>query len=452
MTTLLAVPAVPSGETPVPSGDTPGAAPARSLWHHGDFVKLWSGETISQLGSTVTREALPLTALLTLGASPLQMGILAALSGAPALLFGLLAGVWVDRLRRRPIMIVADLGRALLLLSIPAAALTGHLRLAQLLMVAPLIGTLTVLFNVAYESYVPTLVRRHQLVEANGKLALSGAIAEVTAPGLAGVLVQAITGPMAVLLDAVSFVCSAAMVALIRTPEPPPTRSAGRQHVLREATHGMGVVLRHPVLRAMGASTVMRSFFGNFFATVYALYALRELHMGPALLGLAVACGGVGSLVGAMVAGPATRRLGVGPAVLAAGVVARLASLLTPLAAGPALVAAGFLMTSQLVGDGASSVAEIASTSLQQALAPRRMLGRVNASMQLMALGVAPIGALTGGVLAEAIGARATLWVAVLGSVPALLWLVFSPLPHLHALPAGADHSAIDDEVPPYLV
>jgi predicted MFS family arabinose efflux permease len=405
-------------------------------------MKLWTGQTVSQFGSTVTREAIPLTALLALGATPVQMGFLAALSGAPVLLLGLVAGVWVDRLRRRPIMIWSDLGRAALLGTIPVAALLGHLSLAHLLVVASLAGVLTVFFDVAYQSLVPGLVGREQIVEANSKLEVSAAASEVTAPGLAGVLVQTISGPLAILLDACSFLFSAAMVWLIRTPEPPPTPDGARQHLVREAADGMAVVLRQPVLRALGVSTLIGSFFGNFYATLYALYALRELHLGPALLGLAVACGGAGGLAGALFAQPASRRFGIGPAIVGTALLNALVGLLTPLAAGPPLVAAAFLMAGQIFGDGLATVRQIAATSVRQALAPPALLGRVNASMHLLALGVAPLGALTGGVLGEWIGIRPTVWIAVVGSGLGLLWLLFSPLPSLHEIPPVAAANA----------
>jgi MFS family permease len=406
-----------------------------SLWHHRDFVGLWAGETVSQFGSTVSREALPLTALLVLGATPLQMGVLAAGAGLPVLAVGLLAGVWVDRSRRRPIMLWADLGRAALLACIPALAALGMLRFEHLLIVALLVGGLTVFFDAAYQAFVPVLVSRSRLVEANSQLETGGALSEITAPGVAGVLVQTISGPMAVLLDALTFVWSAVMLVLIRTPEPPPPAVEQRQHLLTEVVEGIRLVGRHPVLRALGGAAATGAFFGNFFAALYSLYAVRELGLGPALLGITVACGGAGSLVGAVLAGRIVSTWGVGPTIVGSALVGSGAALLIPLAGGPVLQAALVLMVAQFVGDAAATVGQIAATSVRQAAVSDRLLGRANACMYLLRVGVAPFGALVGGLLAELIGVRPTVAIAVAGGLLELVWLGYSPLPRLRGTP-----------------
>ena len=192
------------------------------LWRHPDFLRLWTGQTISKFGSGITGNALPLAAVLALGAGPAEMGLLAAASAVPVVGLGLVAGAWVDRLRRRPVMIWADAGRALLLASIPAAAALGRLRIEHLFLVAALVGVLTIFFDVAYQSFVPDLVGRRRVLEANSRLASSDAVAEIATPGLTGVLVELITAPMAIALDALSFVGSALFVGAIRTPERPP--------------------------------------------------------------------------------------------------------------------------------------------------------------------------------------------------------------------------------------
>ncbi|MDQ3700921.1 MAG: MFS transporter, partial [Chloroflexota bacterium] len=286
------------------------------LWRYADFVRLWAGQTISVFGSGITGSALPLTALIDLRATPVQMGLLTAAGSAPVLAAGLVAGVWVDRLRRRPLMITADLGRALLLGSIPLAALLGSLRLEHLFVVAPLVGVLTVLFDVAYQSFVPDLVDREGALEANSKLAVSASLAEVTTPGLTGVLVQLITAPVAILLDALSFVCSAACIGLIRAPERTPAAAEQRRHLGREIAEGLRVVARSPILRALAGQAATQTFFGSFIAVLYALYALRELQMGPVLLGLTIGVGGLSNLAGALLAEQVTRRFGGGPTIL----------------------------------------------------------------------------------------------------------------------------------------
>jgi Na+/melibiose symporter-like transporter len=405
------------------------------LWRHNDFMRLWAGQTVSQLGSTITREALPYTAILALGASPLQMGMLGAAGAAPLLLLGLFAGVWVDRLRRRPLMIAADLGRALLLLSIPAAYLLGALHIEQLYLIAALAGILTVFFNVAYQSLLPALVEREQLVEGNSKLGLSESLAEIAGPPLGGALVQLISGPITLLLDAFSFVVSALSLLRIRMAEPSPAPSADRPHVLRDLTTGLKAIFTNSLLRAFASSAMVRNFFGWFFGAIYGLYAIRVLGLSTATLGLVVACGGIGGLLGAGVVGPFTRRFGIGPTIVGALLIDAVASGLTWLAGGLLPLAVPLLVASQLVGDGAMTVALIAERSLRQTIMPSRLLGRVNASMNVLSEGIGTLGLLAGGVLAETIGLRPTAGVAVLGITISALVLLVSPLRRQRAFP-----------------
>ncbi|MBI4640198.1 MAG: MFS transporter, partial [Candidatus Tectomicrobia bacterium] len=255
------------------------------LLHHPGFMKLWIGQTISQFGSKITRTALPLTAVLVLEATPVQMGLLAALGSAPVLVVGLLAGVWVDRLRRRPILIAADLGRAVLLGLIPVSALLGLLRIEQLYIAALLVGILTVFFDVAYQSFLPSLVDREQIVEGNSKLGVSDSVTEIGGPALAGGLIQLVSAPITILLDAFSFLFSALFVGLIDISEPLPTPSEQRKSVWRDVVEGLRVVLGNPLLRAIAGSSSTFNFFGGFFGALYGLYAIRELGIEPAILG-----------------------------------------------------------------------------------------------------------------------------------------------------------------------
>ena len=401
--------------------------PLRSLWHHADFMKLWTGQSISEFGSRITREGLPLAAVINLAATPSQMGLLAAVASAPVLVFGLFAGVWVDRLRRRPIMIAADLGRALVLLVVPVAAVLGALRLELIFVVIAVAGTLSIFFDTAYRTYLPTLVERTQIVEGNSKLALSDSMAEVLGPGISGVLVQALTAPIAILFDALSFLVSALSVVLIGAPEPPPPSVAGRRPVLHEITEGLRALAAHPLLRTLALSAAMLSFFGNFFAGLYGLYSIRVLGMGPALLGLTVAVGGIGSLLGSLLAERTVRRLGLGPMFVVMLVVMGVTGLFIPLAGGPLWQATLFMSLAQL-GDSARTIYFIGEESLRQSITPQHLLGRVNASSQLLVAGVGPLGAILGGVLADSIGVRETLFVAALGPFMACLWVLFSPL------------------------
>jgi MFS family permease len=409
------------------------------LWRNPDFMKLWTGQTVSEFGSVVTRDALPLVALLVLGASPAQMGLVAATGALPALVFGLAAGLWVDRVRRRPIMIAADLGRAMLLLTIPAAALLGRLTMPQIYVVGVLAGALTIFFDVAYQSYLPALVERENIVEGNAKLALSSSAAEIGGSGLAGVLVQAFTAPFAVLLDALSYLVSVASILLIRKPEHPPRPPLEQSRLLDEVRDGFGYVVGQPVLRAFAGASATRAFFGGFFAALYGLYAIRVLGLGPAGLGIVIATGGAGSLAGAVLAERVGRRFSLGAVLIGSLTLGAAVTVFIPLARGPVAVAAASLVVSQVLGDLSRTIYEIYQVSLRQAVTPDRMLGRANASMQMLEAAIGPLGALAGGWLGGIVGPRNTLWIAVAGLLLCLLWLIFSPVRGLREMPQAAE-------------
>lgn len=404
------------------------------LWRSTDFLKLWTGQTISELGSRITRDGLPLLAVITLGATPSQMGLLSAIGSAPVLLVSLFAGVWVDRLRRKPLMIAADIGRALLLSSIPLAAVLGVLGMGQLYVVTALVGILSLLFSLAYLAYLPSLVERKHLEEGNSKLALSDSAAEVAGPGIAGVLIQVITAPMAILFDALSFLVSALSLAFIRKAEPPPAPPETRQSVMLEAREGLKTVTTQPVLRALALAIATMSFFGNFFGVLYGLFAVRELGIGPAALGLTIGVGGIGSLLGALLSPRVVRRFGLGRTLIGILWVEGLFSLMIPLAGSFPRFALPMLTLAQL-GDMFGTIFFINAVSLRQSITPDRLLGRVSGSMELLVGLVSPVGALVGGVLAEQIGVQVTLLIAVFGIAMGSLWLLFSPVRALKVFP-----------------
>ncbi|HET7080999.1 MAG TPA: MFS transporter [Chloroflexia bacterium] len=409
----------------------------RGLWRQRDFVNLWLGRTISEFGSRITREGLPLTAALLLGATPAQMGILAAMGAAPVLLVGLLAGVWVDRRRRRPILIAADVGRAALLLSIPLAFMLGRLTIEQLYVVAALTGVLTVFFDVADQSFLPSLVSREHLVEGNSKLEASGAMAEIGGPALAGVLVQTITGPIAILLDACSFLVSAATVIAIRKPEPPPAPRAPQASFWYEAAGGLRFIARQPMLRAIAGFESIGSFFGGFYAALYTLYTVSVVGVSPAMLGVLVAGGGIGGLLGTLITGPVTRRLGRGATMVATAVLGALLSFNTALAAGPPLiVGVALLLSAQVIGDCFDTVFFINAVSLRQQITPDPLLGRMNAGMRFLTGGVHPFGILLGGALGGLIGMQNAFWIAGAGGVLAAAWIIRSPIRQIDRPPA----------------
>ncbi len=390
--------------------------------HKKDFLKLWTGQTISAIGSRITREGVPLTAVLLLGATPWQMGLLAAASSASILLFSIAAGVIADRMRRRPLMIGTDLARAVLLTSIPLAARFGVLSFDLLLSVAVTAGLLTVQFNIAYQSYLPTLLPADDLFDGNRRLTMSSATAEILGPGITGVLIQAITAPVAILLDALSFVVSAVSLWFIRTPEPESVPAAP-EPLWREASEGARAIARHPVLRALALRSILTYFSGGIFYSLYMLYAIRTLHMTTSVLGFTIALGGVGALTGAWL----TKRLAVfapETTFAAAAVIQSLAQLLIPTAAYVPRFAILCMGVSQLIGDAAFTVYAVNEITVRQRLIDTRLLGRVNGAMQLASGGVLPLGALAGGVLAEQIGIPRTLWVGATGVLLSSLFLL----------------------------
>jgi predicted MFS family arabinose efflux permease len=394
-----------------------------SLARHSDFVKLWSGQTISEVGSRITREGLPLTAVLVLNATPAQMGVLAAIGGGSVLLFSLAAGLLVDRLRRRPVMIAADLGRAAVLATIPVAARSDLLSFSQLLVVIALSGILTVLFDVAYQSYLPALLDSNLLLEGNRRLEMSNALAEVIGPGLTGVLVQLITAPIAILLDALSFVASAVSVWTIRKKEAPPKRT-WELGLRQELLAGARAIAAHSILRALALRSMSAFFFLGVMSSLYILYAIRVLHLSTSALGFTIALGGAGSMLGAFVSARVLGRFSLGLSFFATAFITGAVSLFIPLAAHNVRFAVPLLGGAQFLGDGAWTIYLVAETTLKQRVTATSVLGRVNAAMQLASRGVMPMGALVGGFLGAAIAMPATLWIAAVGLLASCLWLL----------------------------
>lgn len=403
-----------------------------ALRRNGDFLLLWAGQTVSLFGSQITTLALPLLAALGLGATPGQLGLLVAARSAPDLLISLVAGVWVDRLRRRPLLIVADLGRAALLLAIPAAALAGRLEFGLLVAVAFGHGLLTTLFGIAYLSYLPALVPREALVEANSRLTGSSTVADVAGPGVAGALVQAITAPVAILVDACSFLVSGLLLWRIRAAEPPP--ATARAGLWREIGAGVRLVAGAPLLRALAGTTATFNFFDSFLAAVYVLFLARTLALGPAGIGAVFAIGGLGGLAGAAVAGGIARRAGVGHTLAGAIFLAGLGELAIGLAGGPPFVALAVVGLAEATVQGAATVFGINGVSLRQAATPTHLLGRMNATLRMFRTGLVPLGAILGGAVADRHGLRPAVLIAGFGTLLAVLWVLASPVFGLRAV------------------
>jgi MFS family permease len=409
-----------------------------SLWRHPDFLKLWSAETVSQLGTQVSVLAIPLVAILVLEANAFEIGLLGAIEFLPFILFTLPAGVWVDRLRRRPILIVGDIGRAAVLATIPLAYAFDVLTIYQLYLVGFIAGIFTVFFDVAYQSYLPSLVDRSQIVEGNSKLQISVSAATIAGPGIAGVLVAAVTAPIAILADALSFLGSALFIFGIRRHEPAPDRHVAadgepREGMRREIASGLRYVLGHRYLRAIAATTAISNLFGTMALSIYLLYAVRELNLSPQVIGIVFGLGNIGALVGALVASRTAGWFGVGRTIVGSiflfGPSLLLIALAPPSSAVPFLVAAGVL------GGFAGMVYNISQVSLRQAITPEPMQGRMNATMRFIVWGTIPIGQVVGGTLGTAIGLHETIWIGAIGSLIAFLPVFLSPVRALRTIP-----------------
>ncbi len=413
--------------------------PGPELRRNRTFVRVWAAATISVFGSFVTRIALPFVAILVLRAGPFDIAILRSLELVAALLVGFVAGAWVDRLRRRPILVWADLGRAALLGSIPLAALGGWLTLVQVFAVAALAAILTTFFDVADRAYLPTIVARSELVRANGALAATSSAVEFLAFGVAGFLVNLLTAPIAIAIDAVSFLVSAALLGTIRQPEPPPPPASDREPVLVEIREGLRLVVHDPVLRGLaGGSMGLAAMWGIFGAT-WLLFVTEDLHLDPALVGVIAALGGFGSLFGALLAERATRRFGIGPIVVGSMLAAAVGNLLIPLApAGLPVVAVACLLGQQLIGDTAVTVFDVTEVSVRQARVDDRRLGRVNATVRVAMVLAQLTATLAGGLVAEAIGLRAAAFLAPLGALLGAWALLASPVRRLRNATDGA--------------
>ncbi len=422
--------------------------PFRSpLWRNSAFVRVWTAASISIFGSLVTRIALPLVAILALGAGPIEVAVLRSMDLAAALLVGLVAGAWVDRLRRRPVLIWADFGRAALLITIPLSAALGTLALWQLVVVAGLAAILTTFFDAADNAYLPTIVERERLVEANSALAASGSVAEFAGFGISGFLVQLLSGPVTIAINAVTYTVSALLLLTVRTVEAPPPARDDREPVLDEIRHGLRLVLQDPILRAFAGAQMLMSMLWGVFGAVWFLFALDELGISPALVGVVAGVGGASSFIGAVVATRSTRRFGVGPVAIAAMLLAALGNLFIPLApAGLPLLALACLAAQQLIADSAITVYDVTETSVRQSLVADRELGRVASTFHVASAAAQLVATIGAGLLAEVIGLRATAFLAPLGGLLAAVVLYRSPVRTLRELPS------LDDRQPAEVV
>jgi len=404
------------------------ALPLPSLWKNRSFVRLWVAKTVSGIGSSITATAIPLTAAFALDATPGQMAALVFAGQLPDLLFGLIAGVWVDRVRRRPILIVTDLGRALLLAVIPAAAFLGMLSMPLLWLVAFGSAALTLFFTLASVAVLPAIVREDQLVDANSKLHMSEAVLTLAGPGAAGVLIQLVTAPKAIIVDVVSFLVSAFSLGGIAAAEPKPEkRESGPRAIGREIGEGMHELIRTPLLRALALTMGLIVVGGAMVATVGILFLARTLSLPPGTIAVLPACAGVGTMIGAVIAGRAANRLTLGGAIVGAGFLEALAMLLTPSAALLAYPIPLLVVTGVLSGI-AYSVLSINQISLRQRITPIHLLGRVTAARRFLIFCMAPVGAVAGGWMGAHLGYEATMLAGGCVTLVAALWMWGSPI------------------------
>jgi len=402
------------------------------LRENRSFRTFFAGQSVSLLGDQITLIALPLVAVLVLDASPAQMGYLAAAALLPNLLFSLHAGAWVDRSgRRRQVMVVADLGRAAALASVPIAYAFGALTFAQLYAVGFATGLLSVFFFVSYTTLFVVLVPRERYVEGNSLLHGSRALSAMVGPSLGGVLVQVLTAPVALAADALSFLASAASLAWIR-PQEPPTETAESGHL----SAGMRYILGSRPIRASLAATATINFFNFVFFALVILYANRYLGIGPGALGLVLGLGAAGAVIGALITGRVSRRIGIGRTYVVGCIVFPAPLVLVPLAGGPHWLVLACLFLAEFGSGLGVMLLDISSGAIKAALVPDRLRARVTGAYMVVNYGVRPVGAFVGGVLGNAIGVQTTLWIAVAGGMLGFLWLLPSPIPKMRELPA----------------
>jgi MFS family permease len=395
------------------------------LLRNRDFRHLWAADLVSQIGTGITALAVPLLAVSVLDATSFEVALLRFGQTIAFLLIGLQVGVWCDRLRCRPLLILADIGRATALLSIPTTAAVGTLTLWQLYAVVLITGTLTVIFDIAHPSYVPRLINHDHLVEANTKLQLNRSAVAIVAPTLGGGLVQWLSAPVALLVDACTYLWSALWLRGIRAPESKPAASDNRR-MWPEVREGLGVVFHHPVLRAISCHGATFSFFQSAHTAVAVVFLVRDLHLSPALIGLLGSTGLLGAISAALLTGRLAARIGEARLVWTGGVVCGIAFPLFPLTT-PGWGLACYVVATYVTSFGIICLS-VLTLSYRQVVCPPHLLGRVNATSTVLIWGAIPFGSLLGGGVASALGVRGALAVAATGVLLSSLWLVLSPL------------------------
>jgi MFS family permease len=405
------------------------------LLREHDYRNFWFGQTVSVFGDQITLLALPILAVLVLGADPAQMGILTAVGLLPHLLFSLPAGVWLDRVhRRRRLMVVADVIRAAVIAIVPIAYVLDALSLELAFVLAFVVGTVSVVFDLAWLSLVTAVARREQLVEANALLNASRSVSTVGGPALAGLLVQVLTAPFALLVDALSFLASAFFLGRVRAPDPPVEHDPGT--IRDQLSAGMSFIVRDPIMRPSVFAVATMNLFNYGYQALFILFATRYLGLEPGLLGLVIGAAAVGAVLGAAIAAPLGRRIGIGRAYILGLIVFPAAAIAIPLAQGlPFALVIVVLFVAEFFGGLGVMILDINGGALLIARTPARIRGRAGGAFRFVNMGVRPIGATLGGILGSLIGVRETLLIVTVAQLVGLLWLIGSPIPRLRELP-----------------
>jgi MFS family permease len=422
------------GEQLVPE---PPASTRDTLWHNPDFLKFWSGEGLSLFGTQVTNLAMPLTAVLVFNASSQEVGLLRFLQLVPYLFFGLLFGVWVDRNRRKPIMLMANAVRMVLIASVPLLSHYHHLSIAGLLLIAFVVGTFSVLFDVSWMAYIPALIKdAKHYVEANQKMGVTHSTTDVAGPGVAGLLVGWIGAVTALVIDAASYLVSLATLLWIRTPEPAPPRPTGKRRLRKELGEGVRWVFGDPILRPLAMLAPFTNASMNCVWTLFLLYGVREKGLSPATVGLIFSVSAVGAVAGALLSNGLMRRYPVGLVYAVLLVCIYASPVLLPLAGGPRPVLIGLFVLSLLItyfGSGASNVIQL---SLRQTCTPPALMGRMTAAFRTLLFSGGAFGGLFAGLIGGVMGLRAGLTLVALCSAAMVVPIALSPLIRIRTMPA----------------
>jgi MFS family permease len=406
------------------------------IWTERSFLRLWAGQSVSLVGSAVTSLALPLTAIYTLHASAAQLGLLKTVQWLPYIFFSLHLGAWTDRRRRKPLMIGANLGQAIVLSAIVVLAVTHVLTLPVLIVAVFFTGGLTVAFDLSYNAYLPSLVDRDLLIQANSALQTSASVAVIGGPGLGGVLVQLLTAPVALLADAASYVVSVLSLLWIRQPEPAPPAQPGGPGVTAQIKTGLKVVLGDPLLRALVGTSAFFNLFAQWMSVLIILFAVRVLHLPAGVIGLMVGTPAVGALLGSVIANPVSKRLGIGPTVMTCVVFECAVLLAVPFAPASHPDFAAVLIAVVLAASGVgSALSSIVGISVRQSVTPPELYGRMTATYRFVSFGVIALGSLFGGLAGQAFGLRPALLYGAIGLQSTIVWMALSKLPRVRELP-----------------